>query len=155
MFCYNIQGEQDRIYNLISSQLFEMNAVFHMDPLNSSISWMDSIGISVFHKGNDKTQIKFSASSWDMSIGDSVSLTASTLDKITVTQGRLRISPSYPKEDPTVFPSIEVYFDEFEFDFSIHYTKVVYEDHKNFRLSLFWRSIGAIPSDAHGIVGGL
>ena len=155
MFCYNIQGQKDAVYNLISSKHFEMNAGFSTDALNSSDSWMDSIGVTVFHKGQETTLIKFSASAWEVNIGESVSLEADQVDKITVSKGRLMILPMYPKEFPDISPSIEVYFSDLDLDFSVHYMESIYEDHKRAQVSLYWRSTGAIHSGAHGIVGEL
>ena len=155
MFCYNIQGQQDAVYNLISSKHFEMNAGFSANALNISNSWMDSIGVTVFHKGQETTQIKFSASAWEVNIGESVSLEADQVEKITVSKGRLMILPMYPKEFPAVYPSIQVHFSDLDLDFFVHYTELVSEDHKRAQVSLFWHSTGAIHAGAHGIVGEL
>ena len=153
MFCYNIQGEQDAVYNLISSKYLEMNAGFSVDALNRSNSWMDSIGVTVFHKGQESTLIKFSASAWEVNVGESVSLEADQVEKITVSKGRLMILPMYPKEFPVISPSIQVQFSDLDLDFSVHYTESVQEDESRAQVSLFWHSIGAMHSGAHGIVG--
>lgn len=116
---------------------------------------MDSIGVTVFHKGRETTQIKFSASAWEVSIGESVSLEADRVEKITVSKGRLMILPMYPQKFPITSPSIQVYFSDLDLDFSVHYTKSAHEDYKRFQVSLFWRSVGSIRSGAHGIVGEL
>lgn len=150
MFCYNIQGEQDAVYNLISSKYLEMNAGFSVNALNRSNSWMDSIGVTVFHKGQKPTQIKFSASAWEVNIEESLSLEADQVEKITVSKGRLMILPMYPKEFPVISPSIQVRFSDLDLDFLVHYTESVHEDA---RVSLFWHSTGAMHSGAHGIVG--
>ena len=141
------------MYNLISSKYFEMNAGFSADALNHSNSWIDSIGVTVFHKGQETTQIKFSASTWEVNIGESVSLEADQVEKITVSKGRLMILPMYPKEFPDISPSIQVHFSDLDLDFSVHYTESVHEDQTRARVSLFWRSTGAMHSGAHGIVG--
>ena len=141
------------MYNLISSKYFEMNAGFSADALNCSNSWMDSIGVTVFHKGQETTQIKFSASAWEVNIGESVSLEADQVEKITVSKGRLMVLPMYPKEFPAVPPSIQVHFNDPNLDFSVHYTELVYGDQRRARVSLFWLSTGAMHSGAHGIVG--
>ena len=153
MFCYNIQGEQDVVYNLISSKYLEMNAGFSVDALNRSNSWMDSIGVTVFHKGQESTLIKFSASAWEVNVGESVSLEADQIEKITVSKGRLMILPMYPKEFPVISPSIQVQFSDLDLDFSVHYTESIHEDESIARVSLFWHSTGAMHSGAHGIVG--
>lgn len=155
MFCYNLQGQQDAVYNLISSKYFEMNAGFSADTLNISNSWMDSIGVTVFHKGQETTQIKFSASAWEVNIGESVSLEAGQVEKITVSKGRLMILPMYPKEFPVTSPSIQVHFSDLDLNFFVHYTESVSEDHRRAQVSLFWQSTGAMHSGAHGIVGEL
>jgi hypothetical protein len=153
MFCYNIRGQQDAVYNLISCRYFEMNAGFLVDALNSSNSWMDSIGVTVFHKGQESTQIKFSASAWEVNVDESVSLEADQVEKITVSKGRLTILPMYPKEFPVISPIIQVGFSDLDLDFSVHYTESVHEDETRARVSLFWHSTGAMNSGAHGIVG--
>ena len=155
MFCFNIPGQHNAFYNLVSSsQLFEMNAGFRSDPLNASTtSWMDSIGVVVFHGGQDSTQIKFSAGAWEVSVGESVSLSADQVEKITVSKGRLTISPTYPGEVRAVSPGIQVIFKELNVDFSVHYIEQAHGSHRFSRLALIWRSIGEQQSGAHGLLG--
>ena len=153
MFCYNIRGQRNTVYNLICSKHFEINAGFSANPLNSSISWMDSIGVTIFHQRKETTLIMFSASDWEVSIGESVSLEADKVEKIMVSQGKLMILPMYPTE-LTFSPNIMVHFEELGLDFSVQYTEVFHQGHKSFRLSLFWQSVGAIQIESLGIVGG-
>ena len=140
------------MYDLISSKYFEINAGFFTDPLNSSISWMDSIDVTIFHQNRGNTHIKFSASGWAVSIGESVSLEADKVEKIMVSNGKLTIVPMYQTEF-ALSPKIIVHFETLGLDFSVQYTEVFRLGHKTFRLSLFWQSVGVIPMVSLGIVG--
>ena len=82
-----------------------------------------------------------------------VSLDTNTLEKITVSQGKLRVIPKYPKEVEDTNPSVHVHFDEPQLDFSVQYSKLVHDAHLSFRVSLFWQSTRALQSEARGIIG--
>ena len=130
-----------------------MNASFFTNDQNNSISWMDSIGVAIFSKEQENTIIKFSASNWQVSVEDTVALDANTIEKITVSQGKLIILPKYPEEVEDPSPSVRVHFEELQLDFTVQYTKVVDDTRANSRVSLFWQSAGAIQSGASGVVG--
>ena len=114
---------------------------------------MDTIGITISHEQNEYTQIKFSASDWEVNIGESISLKADKVEKITVSKGRLIVLPAIPGDSSAFAPTIHIHFADLDLDFSVQFMEVDSEGRKSFRLSLFWKSIGAKILGAHGIVG--
>ena len=147
--CYSVQGKANSVFNLISSNDYLLNAMFVPDSKRRGVTWMGTVGI-VFHKplqyGSAKvSHIKFSARDRTVQIGDTISLNANAIEKMTSENGSISITRRRRK-DKTQHPAVTTYLENVNLHFTVNFDG----EH----LDLFWHK-PVESSTSHGIIGEL
>ena len=148
LLCYTVQGKHGFTFNLISSEMVFMNAMFAPDSRRDEVTWLGSMGIIVksgYRKSNS-TALRFEALEKKIYINDKVVLEPRNVEKLTFSNGKLTISEAPPMEG-FKYPKVYVDLQDVGLSFSIQFLA----EH----LDLFWHSTGQQTENSHGIIGTL
>ena len=143
LLCYTVQGKRGSVFNLISNQHLEMNALFVPDPNPSDKvkTWLGQIGITV--KGLERyIQLVFTAATSDITVNKKISIPSNIVEKLAFKSGRLVMMRSRKTRRPKVY----IQYD----DAGLHLSIVFVNDH---HLDLVWHSTSSVTSKSGGLVG--
>lgn len=147
MLCYTVQGEHGFAFNLINNKQLIMNAKFMPDARREEVTWLGSMGIIIRNSnyaGSNDTKLRFEAGEKTLYINDKVALNAKNIDKLTFSDGKMKISEATPSKG-FHYPSVLIDLKDVEVSFTIKYT--------NQHLDMFWHSTGKKVTNSHGIIG--
>ena len=145
LLCYTFQGIHGAIFNLVSNDQLQMNALFVPDDTAYNNTWLGSIGISILDNGNKVTTLQFTAADGFVRIGERAQLDARTIKKLSFNKGKLTVL-EVPSNNTPRYPRVRVEFIDSQLDFTVRFAK-------NNHLDLYWHSIGLPLGDSEGIVG--
>ena len=145
LLCYTFQGIHGAIFNLVSNDQLQMNALFVPDDTAYNNTWLGSIGISILDNGKKVTTIQFTAADGLVRIGESVQLDARMVKKLSFNKGKLTVL-EVPSNNTPRYPRVRVEFIDSQFDFTVRFAK-------NNHLDLYWHSIGFPLGGSEGVVG--
>ena len=81
--CFSLQGEHGFVFNLISSPLLHMNALFTPDLERSGVTWIGLLGVVIKNnqfKQSNVTKLRFDANEKMVYVGDTVKLSARSIE---------------------------------------------------------------------------
>lgn len=145
MLCYSVQGEHGFTFNLISNKQLQMNALFVPDSVREEVTWIGALGVVVKHsayKDSHTTKLRFALEGKMLFIGDKVQLNVKNIDKITLSEGKLKVSER--AEDIKV-PEVKVELKDVGLSFYVRYMSS--------HLDMVWDRVGTQPKDSHGMIG--
>ena len=146
LLCYTFQGMYGSIFNLVSNDQLQINALFIPDNTAYNNTWLGSIGISILDHGKKITTIQFTAADQRVKIGrEGVQLDPRTVKKLSFNKGKLTVL-EIPSNHSPRYPRIQVEVIDLELDFTVRFAK-------NNHLDLYWHSIGIPLEDSKGVVG--
>ena len=144
LLCYTFQGRYNAIFNLVSNDQLQMNALFVPDDTAYNNTWLGSIGISILDDGKKATTLQFTAADQLVRIGERVQLDARTVKKLSFQKGKLSVV-EVPSNHTPRYPRVQVEFIDSELDFTVRFAK-------NNHLDLYWHSTGLFDN-SRGVVG--
>ena len=145
LLCYTFQGQTNTIFNLISNDQLQMNALFVPDDTAYDNTWLGSIGITVHHNGKNVTTLQFIAADQLIRIGERVEFDAKTVKKLSFQEGKLTML-EVPSNHTPRYPSVDFKFIETGLEFTIKFTKTNH-------LDLYWHNIRVPSQKSGGVVG--
>lgn len=122
LLCFTVQGEHGLAFNLISSKQLHINAMFVRDSEREEVTWMGSLGIVIkgtantYYQGQNKTSLKFDASTRQIQIGEKVTLDAMNIEKLEFHGGKLVISEATLQNKKQLSVDIDL------LDLGLHFT---------------------------------
>lgn len=149
MLCYTVQGEQGFAFNLINNKQLIMNAKFVPDARREEVTWLGSMGMIIRNSnyaGLNDTKLRFEAQEKTVYINDKVVLNAKNVERLTFSDGKMKISEAAPVAG-FHYPSLLIDLKDVEVSFTIKYT--------NQHLDMFWHSTGKKVANSHGLIGKL
>ena len=144
LLCFSVQGNHGFSYNLISNRVVHMNAIFVPDSRRKEVTWIGTLGILVSNSSEkrlNKTSLMFDVKTQKIVINNKVKLTAKSIGKITLSNGKLSISEAHESRYPEVFVNLV--------DVNLRFSVVFKTEH----LDMFWHSTGQQIEDSHGLIG--
>ena len=144
LLCFSVQGNHGFSYNLISNRVVHMNAIFVPDSRRKEVTWIGTLGILVSNSSEkrlNKTSLMFDVKTQKIVINNKVKLTAKSIGKITLSNGKLSISEAHESQYPEVFVNLV--------DVNLRFSVVFKTEH----LDMFWHSTGQQIEDSHGLIG--
>ena len=145
MLCYSFQGQPNTIFNLVSNDQLQMNALFVPDDTDYDNTWLGSIGITLRHDGKKMTTLQFTADDQLVRIGKRIEMEAKTIKKLSFQSGKMTML-EVPSNHTLRYPRIHVEFLDSGLEFTIKYTK---SNH----LDLDWHNTRVPSKKSGGIVG--
>ena len=145
LLCYTFQGVHGDVFNLVSNDQLQMNALFVPDDTAYNNTWLGSIGIAILDNGKKVTTLQFTAADGLVRIGERAQLDARTVKKLSFNKGKLTVL-EVPSNHTPRYPRVRVEFIDSELDFTVRFAK-------NNHLDLYWHSTGLPFEDSKGIVG--
>ena len=124
-----------------------MNALFIPDIERSEVTWIGSLGIVIKNnqfKQSNTTKLRFVSDEKMVYVGDTVKLSARSVERLKFSKGKLTVS-EVKKGTDVYRPEVQVNLGDMGLDFTVRYTK----NH----LDIVWNSITQQPKDSHGIIG--
>ena len=145
MLCYTVQGQPGSVFNLISNDMFHMNALFVPNSGQRNATWIGSLGFVI---GNDQqlsnsTKLIIDATTKSISVGDEMNLDAKDLRKLHLKNGEVLTSMSNTKKHKGS-PRVSVILEDVGLQFTVRFTQK--------HLEMFWQSMGSLR-DSHGLIG--
>ncbi len=147
--CYSVQGEDGFIFNLISNNVMQMNALFVADSEREEVTWIGGLGLVIknaSYKASTTTTIKFDAKDKKVQVGNDLFLKAEKIDKLTFMNGKLSISEAKRDFNCSCFP-VTVNLQDIGLNFTVHFVK-------NNHIDMKWERVENQPRKSHGIIGG-
>lgn len=146
--CYNIHGQNNTVFNLISCNEFFINAKFISDSHREGVTWIESIGVvftkTLEYEGYDVNHIKIDAETFTIQIGDKFALDAGAVRILTLTNGTILIVEGNRYLSPFQYPAVQFHLT----DVGLHFIVKFYAD----CLDIFWLS-AFNGVNCHGLVG--
>ena len=154
--CYSVQGEHDKVFNLISNPDVHINALFIPDAKREEVTWIGSLGI-VTHprhsgRGNYRTYISFSTDNSSITVthmfgGEdkqwrTVSLKPTHVSSISLSNGEMWVTH---RTGNTKQPTVEVTLSDVKLNFTVKFV--------GSHLDMFWQEVGEQPKLSHGLIG--
>ena len=140
MLCFSVQGEDGRMFNLLSNDMVEINALFIPDPMGKSNTWIGSIGVYILGKS-----FTFDLSNEKIFIGEKLSLDAYSISSISMFDGHFLIRERKPTSHPR--HNVDVDLQDVGLRFTVSFVK-------KHHLDLFWHVTEEIHREGtHGIIG--
>jgi len=144
MLCYTVQGEHGSVFNLISSKLFHMNALFVPNPGQRNVTWIGALGIVIGNRQKSNvTRITIDAANRSIYVGDGITLAAKDVHKLHLQHGELLSSISNTQKH-SGNPRVKVILEDVGLQFIVRFQQK--------HLEIFWQSMGTIK-DSHGLIG--
>ena len=148
LLCFSVHGEKNFPFNLISNNLFQMNAFFIEDAVRDEITWIGSLGVVVqqtHYKKSNATKIRFDAHDQMIYINNRVNLHARKVEKLTLENGKLTVSEALRRLGDRK-PEVEVDLVDIGLHFTVRFVKKRH-------LDMMWRRVDLQSEDSHGIIG--
>jgi hypothetical protein len=145
LLCYTFQGRHNTIFNLLSNDHLQMNALFVPDATDYDNTWLGSIGVTALRDGKKTTTLRFTAADQLVRIGERVQFDAKTIKKLTFNNGELSVL-KVPSNHTQLYPRVQVDFVDSKLSFTVGFTK-------NSHLDLYWHSTGIPSKTSSGVVG--
>ena len=150
MFCYNVQGRSNSVFNLIGCSKFDMNAEFAPDTKRSEVTWMTTIGVvidkALHYKNSPVSGFKLDSKERTIHIGHKMALSAITIKEISSVNGNITLLKRNSTFIPNLRPAVTFNLK----DVGLHFTVKYESDH----LDMFWHS-PIRGSNCHGLIGRL
>ena len=154
--CYSVQGEHDKVFNLISNPDVHINALFIPDAKREEVTWIGSLGIVTHprHSGRGNcTYISFSADNSSITVthlfgkGENkqwrtVSLKPTRVSSISLSNGEMWVTH---RTGNTKQPTVEVTLSDVKLNFTVKFV--------GSHLDMFWQEVGEQPELSHGLIG--
>ena len=148
MFCYNVQGRNNSVFNLIGCSKFNMNAKFVPDIKRPEVTWMSTIGVAIdkalHYKKFRVTGFTLDSKERTIHIGNKMALPAITINEISSENGTITLVRRNSKFPPNLHPAVKFNLKEV----GLHFTVKFESDH----LDMFWHS-PIRGSNCHGLIG--
>lgn len=147
--CFTLQGEHGFVFNLVSNQLLQMNALFVQDKERSEVTWLGSLGLVVknnrFKKSN-VTKLRLVADERMIYIGDKIKLCAKSVEKLIFVDGKLKIVEAVRENDQKVRLAVQINLVDLGLNFVVWFVK-------GSHLDMMWNNVLQQPKGSHGIIG--
>ena len=154
--CYSVQGEHDKVFNLISNPDVHINALFIPDAKREEVTWIGSLGIVTHprHSGRgNRTYISFSTDNSSITVthlfgkGEdkqwrTVSLKSIRVSSISLFNGEMWVTR---RTGSTKQPTVEVTLSDVKLNFTVKFV--------GSHLDMFWQEVGEQPELSHGLIG--
>ena len=154
--CYSVQGEHDKVFNLISNPDVHINALFIPDAKREEVTWIGSLGIVTHprHSGRgNRTYISFSTDNSSITVtrlfgkGEdkqwrTVSLKPTRVSSISLSNGEMWVRH---RTGNTKQPTVEVTLSDVKLNFTVKFV--------GSHLDMFWQEVGEQPELSHGLIG--
>ena len=137
MLCFSLSGEQGHNLNLISTDGFEMNALFAQQV---NRTWLGLIGIAA-----TSHTVVLNSTSGKITINNKMDIDFSLVKKITATDGTLVLTTDFDSDSK---PSMEVEIDASDLD--LRFSVIL---HGTEHMDVFWQSVGQPRNKIHGLLG--
>ena len=148
LLCYSVHGEHDFAFNLISSDIMQMNALFIADSRREEITWIGELGITVKQgprKRANTTKVRFCATENTVCIGDKVKLNAHKVEKIIFANGKISISEGI-RDEGNDRPEVVVEFPDLGLSFTVWFVRGKH-------LDMSWNRVEGKLKHPHGMIG--
>ena len=145
LLCYTIQGEHGLIFNLITNDLMQVNALFVPDAIRSEVTWIGELGIVVKgarYKTLNDTKLRFSAKEKRVYLGEGIILAAERVEMIHLANGKLTLVETEKKSSLT---EVDVFLEDVGLGFSVRFVK-------GSHLDMVWKKVSQQPH-SHGLIG--
>ena len=147
MFCYNVQGRSDSVFNLIGCSKFSMNAEFVPDAKRTEVTWMRTIGVvldkALHYKKSQVTGFTLDSKERTIHIGRKA-FPAISIKEISSENGTISLVKRNRKIAPSLHPAVKFNLK----DVGLHFTVKYESDH----LDMYWHS-PIKGSNCHGLIG--
>lgn len=147
--CFTLQGEHGFVFNLLSNQLLQMNALFVPDKERSEVTWLGSLGLVVknnhFKKSN-VTKLRLVADERMIYIGDKIKLHAKSVEKIIFVNGKLKIVEAVRENNRKVRLEVQINLIDLGLNFVVWFVK-------GSHLDMMWNNVLQQLKTSHGIIG--
>ena len=150
--CYSIQGEHDKVFNLISNPDVHINALFIPDAKREEVTWIGSLGIVTHprHSGcGNQTRISFSIHNSSVTVTNlpgegskTVSWKSTEITALSISNCKINIAL---RSDHVKHPIVEVALHDIKLNFAVKF--------QNSHLDIFWHAVGEQPELSHGLIG--
>ena len=154
--CYSVQGEHDKVFNLISNPDVHINALFIPDAKREEVTWIGSLGIVTHprHSGRgNRTYISFFTDNSSITVthlfgkGEdkqwrTVSLKSTHVASISLSNGEMWVTH---RTGNTKQPTVEVTLSDVKLNFTVKFV--------GSHLDMFWQEVGEQPELSHGLIG--
>ena len=151
LLCYSVHGKKGHIFNLISNRKMVMNALFVPDARREEVTWIGEIGIVIrnFKSGAEvnPTKLSFHTSTKSLNVDDKISLKATRIEGITISNGKTHICEASEARKPGQQPEVHVAL----IDAGLNFTIKFLTEH----LDMIWEGTHKQPTDSHGLIGKL
>ena len=148
MLCYNVQGRNYSVFNLIGCSKFNMNAEFVPDAKRPNVTWMRTIGVvldkALRYKDSRVTGFKLDSKEHTVHIGNKLALSVSSIKEISSQNGTITLVRRKSKYSPNRHPDVKFNLKEVGLHFTVKYES----DH----LDIFWH-MPLRGSNCHGLIG--
>lgn len=147
--CFTLQGEHGFVFNLISNELLQMNALFVPDKERSEVTWLGSLGLVVKNarfKNSNVTKLRLMAEERMIYIGDKIKLHAESIEKLTFVNGKLKIAEAIREKDQKVRLEVQIDLVDLGLNFVVWFVK-------GNHLDMMWNNVLQQPKISHGIIG--
>ena len=150
--CYTVQGEHDKVFNLISNSDVHINALFIPDAKREEVTWIGSLGIVTHprHSGcGNQTRISFSIHNSSVTVTNlpgegskTVSWKSTEITALSISNCKINIAL---RSDHVKHPIVEVALHDIKLNFAVKFQKS--------HLDIFWQDVGEQPKLSHGLIG--
>ena len=154
--CYSVQGEHDKVFNLISNPDVHINALFIPDAKREEVTWIGSLGVVTHprHSGRgNRTYISFFTDNSSITVthlfgkGEdkqwrTVSLKSTRVSSISLSNGEMWVTR---RTGSTKQPTVEVTLSDVKLNFTVKFV--------GSHLDMFWQEVGEQPELSHGLIG--
>ena len=147
--CFTLQGQHGFVFNLLSNQLLQINALFVPDKERSEVTWLGSLGLVVknnhFKKSNI-TKVRLVADERMIYISDKIKLHAKSVEKLIFVNGKLKIVEAVRENDQKVHLEVQINLVDLGLNFIVWFVK-------GSHLDMTWNNVLQQPKRSHGIIG--
>ena len=154
--CYSVQGEHDKVFNLISNPHVHINALFIPDAKREEVTWIGSLGVVTHprHSGRgNRTYISFFTDNSSITVthlfgkGEdkqwrTVSLKSTRVSSISLSNEEMWVTH---RTGNTKQPTVEVTLSDVKLNFTVKFV--------GSHLDMFWQEVGEQPELSHGLIG--
>ena len=146
--CYSVQGEHDKVFNLISNPDVHINALFIPDAKREEVTWIGSLGIVAHprHSGRgNRTYISFAADNSSITvtgINGSIYLKSTHTASLSLSDDKMITASN---TNLTKQPTVEVTLSDVKLNFTVKFV--------GSHLDISWQEVGEQPELSHGLIG--
>ena len=146
LLCFSIQGEHGFVFNLISNEMMQVNALFIPDEVRSEVTWIGTLGVTVKgagYKAMNDAKLLFVARERKVYLGDKAILDARGIAKIQLAGGKLTLVES---ERSGGLVEVDVVLKDVGLEFSVRFVK-------GNHLDMVWKRVLKQSRISHGLIG--